>query len=193
MKLAAHSTSKVPDLTKVVSKDDSRPTLRCAYLDVDRQVLEATDSYRLASIAVEIEEDDVSGLVPAEALAALKKATKRGYPEPSLHCWKQVVVLRDERQGIRQEWTRPEGQFPNIPSLIPSEDVRHEFRVGLNAKMLADLAAGLGSEKDTVVLQFVQGAGNDPNPHRPILVSVPGHTDPESGAPVGLLMPVKVA
>lgn len=180
------TTPKLPDLTKVASKDKSRPVLSCAYLDTERQVIEATDSYRLVSIPVEIEEGDVSGLIPIEAMKAFQKAHKKTAIYPSLVCRETEVELVNHYDGTAQTWKRKvEGTFPNVPELIP-EDV-HPFRIGLNAKLLGDLAAGMGTE--TVEIQFVADReSREPSALRPMIVRPLADR-----AVTGILMPVRLA
>lgn len=185
--------SGVPNVAKVCSRDQSRPVLCAAYLDVDRAVLEATDSYKLVSVPVEIEEGDVSGLIPSAALAALHKLPKRAQPA-SLRCG-EVVSL--EVEGGRQEWPRPDGTFPQTERLIPEESARSGFRIRLNAKLLSELAAGLGGDDVTLTFTKVdaarlesdadEGVGFFPSPLRPIIVH---NGTPEHG--VGLLMPIRL-
>lgn len=74
MKLSSeYQSARVPNILKAASRDKSRPVLTCVYLDVDRAELQATDSYCLASVPVEVEEGDVSGLIAPEAIAALRE------------------------------------------------------------------------------------------------------------------------
>lgn len=183
----------VPNVAKVASKDQARPVLTCCYLDVDRGVLEATDSCKLASVPVEVGEGDVSGLIPAAAVAALVKSCKRSRPVPVLDC-SDAGLVSLEVDGTRQEWRRPDGQWPDSERLIPDEASWSGFRVRLNAKLLRELAEGLGG--DDVTLTFVrssdaleegEGVGFFPANLRPIIVH---NGSAEHG--VGILMPIRI-
>ena len=164
-------------LEKVISKDSSRPALAAAYLRIESDgsaFLEATTSYVLATIPVTIDETDVAGFVPAEALAAARKA-KQG----ELACNGSVTAPRGD------SYPRYDGQFPDSSRLYP--EAPPTFTVGINARFLYDIAQALGS--DIVVLRF-QGDAAGANPLKAIIVE-PANGTGVSGAR-GLAMPVRV-
>lgn len=185
----------VPNVAKVASKDQSRPVLTCCYLDADRGVLEATDSYKLASVPVELGEGDVSGLIPAAAVAELVKAQKsrRGYDSSAHLDCSDAGMVSLVSVDVSQSWPRPDGQWPNVPQLIPDEAQWSGFRVRLNTKLLRELAEGLGG--DDVTLTFVRASADvseseshfAPSNLRPIIVH---NGSTEHG--VGLLMPIRI-
>jgi hypothetical protein len=194
VKLSGNATK----LEKILCKDDSRPILTHVFLDVDRRVVEATDSYRLVSIPVDVDDHDVTGLIPRDAFLALQKAhaKHRGGHDtaPALYC---NGSCRLEAAGTVQEWpTRPDGQFPDVAKLMPGPSQESAFRIAINARMLADLAAGMGTG-DEVELSFLlpTGVAGDeggrdgwiPNNLRPIVVRP---ANPSNGE-IGLLMPVR--
>lgn len=181
---------------KAVTKDMTRPVLTRIYLRISERVtgrgrsrrvhregyLEATDTYKLVRVPVKVNDDDVQGFIPVEALT---RARKQKLPE--------ITAAEGVRVGD-VTFDRPtDGQFPDAPSFIP-EDEKIVFRVGVNAAFLHELADALGS--DQVVLEF-QGQevrtkggalrGVLPEPRKPIRVSPLS----ESG-PVGVLMPILI-
>lgn len=182
-----------PNIGKVCSRDQSRPVMTCAHLDVDRGVLEATDSYKLVSVPVDVEEGDVSGFISPEALSAFTKAHKRRAPAPSLQCTETELVLHAD--GSRQSWDRPQlGRFPNVPQLLAGAEDRSGFRVRLSAKLLAELAAGLGGEEVTIEFCRIRDKteGDDvgffPANIRPMIVR-----NGSDSHGIGLLMPIRIA
>ena len=190
---SAYESDKAPELAKVLSKDESRPVLTCGYLDTERARLEGTDSYCLASIPVDVGETDTSGLIPATAIVALHKAARawRGSVEdgPELVCGTETVEL--VTADGRQSWPRPGGQFPNVAQLVPAN--LSQFRIGINPKLLANVAAALGSpEKVTVTFTLTSdasegdGAGYYPSALRPFIVTNGGHGE------TGLVMPIRI-
>ena len=186
-----YRSRKTPNVGKMASKDQSRPILTHLHLDVDRKMIEATDSYGLVSIPVEVEEGDVSGMVPIEAWTAFFKAHSKRVPSPSLQCGEDCVL---EIDGSTSRWKRPEGTFPSVAQLMPDEANRSGFRVRLSVPLLANIAAGLGT--DEVTLGFVrskpeldesaEGVGYFPSNLRPIIVSNGEHGEQ------AILMPVRM-
>ena len=100
-------------IEKACSADKSRPVLTSCYLDAEASVLVATDSYQLAVVPVEVEDGDVSGLVPAAALSAWRKASTRSIPA-GLSANGSVEVRGSEQSA---SFPRPDGQFPDYGRL----------------------------------------------------------------------------
>jgi hypothetical protein len=165
-------------IEKVASKDQSRPALASCYLRAGTAgtgTLEATDSYKFVRVPVVMDEGDVEGFIPVEAFAAARK-NRAGY----LNCNGSIEVPGGPTFP-RQDC----GQFPDSTRLFPEQPVA--FTVGLNAKLLYELAQGLGT--DTVQVSFVQGA-DGPDPLRPMIVT-PANGLGIEGAD-GILMPIRV-
>lgn len=170
-------------LEKVASKDKSRPVLTHAFLRIEegdsgrKGWLEATDSYKLARIPVEVEADDKEGFVPVSALKAAREAKTF-----------EVAVNGDvvaEVEGGQLTLTQPKtGTFPDVPSILPKEKIA--FEVGINATFLKDLTDAIGAQEN-VRLSFVADDDGKPNPLKPIQVGILGNDA------IGLLMPVRLA
>ena len=150
---------------KVASRDLSRPVLCALHLRIseDRKIahLEATDSYKAVRVPVEIEDQDEAGLVSVDAIAAARRV--KG---PAAQ-----IVLCNGDLGVPlagQRFTRPEGEFPNLPQLWPEPAALSSFEIGLNAKFLYELAQGLGS--DTVRIRFHASPDGSLSPLRPMFV-----------------------
>jgi hypothetical protein len=185
---------------KVASKDQTRPILTTLNLRLKRSgakgtgkvtggFVEATDSYKLVRLPVEFEEGDEpkAGLLPAEMFAGKRVDDIR------LDDGQVVVSQGTETRTI----PRPDNvgrEFPDVDKLLePVLAELGEFKVGLNAKYLYDLAQSMGTE--TVVLCFCAGKkGHEPNGLRPILVlpdASSAGTFTKDG-PLGLLMPIRI-
>ena len=167
-----------------VATDRSRPVLTRVFLRIvetktgrgrNRKVtregwLEATDSYVLAQVPVELDDDDTEGMIPVEALVEARTTPTR-----------ELAVdgeIRIQGYGKLTTFPRPEmGKFPDTERLFSTED-SPVASVGLNAKFLAKLAEALGT--DTVRLDIMA-------PRKAIRVT------PASGnGGRGLLMPILV-
>lgn len=182
-----HETKKRPEVERAASKDAARPRLARPQLDAERSVLEATNSYMLVSVPVELDEGDTSGPIEPEALKAQRKASK--YDPASLACDGSV---RLETVDGTQEWPRPDlGQWPNVPQLVPT--AFSAFSIGLNPTFLLELAKALG-DPENVRIEFAMSRedvddGNDwirPSDLRPMRVTVP-----RGGESFGILMPIR--
>ncbi len=187
-------SNRAPKLEKVPSRDASRPVLTCWYLDTESGTIAATDSYKLVRHSVQVEPDDVSGLIPGEAMAAYVKVwnASKGL-QPSLNCLEGIVTLTDSN-GSQSIYKRPEGTFPTVANLIPTE--LSSFVIGLNAKLLLECAQGLGAGNDVVEVRFTlqgdksegSGVGSFPNNLRPFVISSKDQPNADC-----VLMPVRVS
>jgi hypothetical protein len=140
---------KVPR-TKIegaVSTDAARPVLTHVFLRVVERVtgrgrsrrihkegfLEATDSYILARTSVELDDGDVEGLIPVEAL---ERAREKGL---------FTIDVGESVRVDRVTFERPPGTWPDVDKIIPGDD-KIVIAVGLNAKFLMKLAEALGTK-----------------------------------------------
>lgn len=162
-------------LEKAVSKNERRPALNSAYLDVENSVLIATDSNVLAVIPVELALDDTTGLVPVEALTlARKDQTKDEHAEIVANGRVSVRV-----RGERAEFDRADTDgFPDWKQFF-KRGKKPLVTLALNPKLLAHLAEAVGAGSGAVKLDIY-------GPDLPIRVSALGD---ESGAK-GIVMPV---
>ena len=95
-------------IEKTASRDETRPSLNCVYLDVDNSVLVATDGYGMAVIPVtELGLDDESGLIPSEAIAPLCEAH---------------VLNGSAAHGLRLSPGRAQGE--RLGHLVPNHEIR---------------------------------------------------------------------
>jgi hypothetical protein len=170
-------------IEKACSSDQSRPVLSCAYLDAGEGKLVATDSYALAVVPVELEEGDTSGLVPAAAFQAWRKASTRTVPA-GFSANGAVEVSGPDGSS---SFVRPEGQFPRWAELVGTprdggtgEELQPIAEFGIDAGLLARLAEAIGAGKHGHVRVKVY------SPLRPIRV------ESMSGEGFGIVMPVRV-
>lgn len=148
---------KAARLELAASKDDTRPHLNQVYLDVEAvpPVLVATSGHVLALVPVELHPDDVTGPIALDALADARKAAGRGADA--------VCELRAPEGGTRSVdgVIRPRGgeDFPPYKRVMVDYDGQKDcVSIGLDAKLLWELAQALGCKKDdgVVVLTFPQ-------------------------------------
>lgn len=188
-------------LEKVASRDETRPVLTGVELTLDEEQdekgsitgwLAATDSYKLALVPVSFDTADkpVAGIYPAAAIKAMASG--------SLYVFTKEGVKVQGKTGEFVEYPRIDGQFPNWRQLMPEEGqlVPVQRRFALNAKLLYELALGLGTEM--VILEPVEAADGDTNPLRPIRVrggrgGRGGSSNAVDEGPMGIIMPVRIA
>ena len=191
-------------LEKLVSKDQSRPVLTHLYLRIvgegegRRGFLEGTDSYKLGRVPVELEPGDTEGFIPAEVITAARKAKADGIRANGsleLEAFGKVVATFPRTF---------EGQFPNTDQLLELEPAMIDggrWTIGLNPKLLLELAAGMGAE--TVTLEFT-ATKTYPRDGEPIVEGRPSNLRPivvrplatfrgceENHEAIGLLMPIR--
>ncbi len=177
-------------IEKAASKDDSRPVLMKVHLDAEKQRLEATDSYVLAVVPVELGENDdaTSGFIPHAALALARKAKYN--PEPITVTADQVAVCVDDATTTFERDN--EGQFPNVDQLFDIDPPHHdELKIGIDPWKLVQAAEALGATRTRGVVHLSFTPSREDSRKldalRPLLVTVPG--EPEAKA---IVMPVRI-
>lgn len=159
------------------SKDGrTRPVLQHPYLSKvgDDWRLIATDSYKLAMVPVEGHPDDVEGFV---SLDAIKAARKTSYGE---------IVCNGECRvsGDGASYPRPTpGEPPRLDKIIGDlveRDSSGSITIGLNAKLLHELAQAIGTEVVAITIDTEVT-------RKPLRVTAPAGDPAEA---VGILMPV---
>ena len=172
---------KIDKSTKIYKSCDkagTRPVLSGCFLTKDinnRSILVAADGYKLAVVHVsESESDTHESIIPLEAV---KLATKDNKTFIAVNGNVQVMAMGKDTITT---FDKIEGTFPNYSQLIPDKSTS-EYRIGLDAKLLFELAESLGTDK--VILTF-HGAAS------PIGVKAMSGNDEDD---YGLLMPCFVA
>jgi hypothetical protein len=154
--------------------------------DKGRAVLAATDGRMAALVPVETSGDagDASGAVRITSSAAFKACKRRkGKPTPVLHVDDRGVATMYAATGEAQ-YLNMEGSFPPVAHVLPKpEHVSKYVAFGVNAALLADLVAALGSDGGCTILI-------DPENKRPMVVLPQDHNAPEGA--IGVLMPLAV-
>lgn len=170
------------------SDDTTRPVLAHPYLDMldpEKPLLVATDGRRIAILPVTVEEGECSGWVSTDALtAARKSAGKRGIAQ--IHCNGAC-----ETGGVR--YPRPElGKFPNWRMVIPKPEGK-TVRLGINPRLLVELAKALGSEECVTLEMEVVPEGYE---HAGTVMSgmkvTPSKESRCQGA-FGVIMPIRIS
>ena len=118
---AADMSSALSQVLFAASSDEARPVLTGAYFSSKdaKLFIAATDSYRLAEKSIASASEDLSLLVPAQALSELARALKEGDGS--------VTVTYDEQQarfavGGTEIVTRLiEGAYPDYRKLLPAQ------------------------------------------------------------------------
>lgn len=146
---------KIP-LTKIelaCEKKANRYILNAVKYDVEGKRIIATDGYIVAVVPVEVEDGDVSCLIPVNAVTAMRKAK---LPKVTLNGHVRI----DSTDGS-QEFTFVTGQYPNVDAAMPSgEDYAGEPTITLDAEQLLRLAKAIRSGDSAAVSLWIKDASS---------------------------------
>jgi len=180
--LNPYNPMKLPNNCKieaVASKDTYRIQTSAAYLQGDKLI--ATNGRAIVVLPVEREEHDTDGYIPAKALAAARKLAKRDMAHLAAN---GCITLKDGSTMPRDNLGG--AVFPNWQQCVPKEpEQSHPVRIGFNVKLLAEIAAAMGTETVCIRIQDEKS---------PIMVYPTGATRMNEASPnaVGVLMPVRL-
>jgi len=135
-------------LEKLVSKDENRPLLHHIYVGEGKAV--ATNGIAAAVVPIEMEVDDLPGLITAEQLTYGRKrsAIREGGSKQKTHIHMTANNQIAFRNGWKSERPIIEKPFPNVNEVFPDKDGdKPVHSVTLNAKLLFDLAQAMGTEE----------------------------------------------
>lgn len=128
-----------------VCADEKRPTIAQPWLDVDNNVLVATDSYALAVVPVDISLTDTAGPIPILALEAARKKSKDHIAD--IACDGTVDVPDARAKYDRPSVDGDDGHgFPDWQTIV-ARDGTPRVTIGVNARILLNLAQALGTEQ----------------------------------------------
>lgn len=151
----------------VALQDDNENVLNNVCVDIhnEKTVLVATNGCAIAVIPCEVESIREIGLIPS---AAIKDAREQAIHSMAVPEQIQEIgplpmaevsvkeCIEVNCKNVKHCYVKPKNSFPNwtkIPQLLADNGVR--FAVRLNPRLLADLAAAIGSPEG-VVLQFTK-------------------------------------
>lgn len=183
--------AKNAKIDRVVSAETSRYAIHGVYLDVAKSSLVATNGRSLASIPCEVEEGDVSGIIPVEAV----KLAGKGRGDTGRICVNGNVRVLDAK-GVETTMAKIEGNFPDYARLMQDNSgAEHRIRLAIDVKILLDLAAAMGTTK--VVLDFVGKPFSDDSDAVELRANWPINVTPTgpdciTGAS-GIIMPIAVS
>lgn len=116
----AQFSSMVKRVSRVVSKDESRPILTGVLITLESGLLRmvATDSYRLAvtEAALESSADDFQAVISGSFLSEIASLPKTDSPVSLALAENQIVVTCRDTVFVNR---RIEGNFPNYKQLLP--------------------------------------------------------------------------
>jgi hypothetical protein len=177
-------------IEKVACKNDDRPNLHCVYLDTDGAPavpgsgdrtlagkLVATDGRAMAVVPCHVEHDETPGPLPVEAAKAARSCSLGATAAPD-----EVLEHLTGNKLTRNKNV----DFPPWRMVVPapSDD---DFIVGIDAKLLLELADAIGAEnratKQRIVKLRIPRSGVDP-----ITVEPNNNLD----GSYGLIMPCRV-
>ena len=173
--------------TKIESAVDSKEMrlhLTEPFLDVENKRLVATDGKILTAIKVEVEPDDVSGYISKDALVAARKIAKK-YEEETIEI--RANGSLELKNG--DKFNRPDlGTFPNVDNILNNleTDPAKTIRLGINAKLLLDLAKSLANATQEVVLDLVVDENNAVSSAINVSVAKQGSEDK------AVIMPIRI-
>jgi DNA polymerase III sliding clamp (beta) subunit (PCNA family) len=159
-------------IEKCASTDESRPSLQNIY--ISRRHAMSTNGRILAIVPVQVQEDDETGWLSPDALKHARRVSAKGL--------ENIKIVLNGAQVLPDGtiMNRPKGENPpHIFRLLKQAHSNREYRIGINAHYLIDLADALGNEE--LILEIGEA-------HSAILVK-PLHSAPGT---VGLLMPIHI-
>ena len=173
--------------TKIESAVDPkgmREQLSEPYLDVENKRLVATDGKILTAIKVEVEPDDVSGYISKDALEAARKIARKDREDT-------IEIRANGSLELKNgdKLNRPDlGTFPDIDNILNmlETDPAKTIRLGINAKLLLDLAKSLANATQVVILDFVIDDNNAVTSAINVSVAKQGSDDK------AVIMPVRI-
>lgn len=194
------------------STDGGRPTLQGVWIEQRKEgpFAIATDSYKLVEVPVRITDGELpkdndkrdkdgnkSPLwLPAEVVADATKHKRGGRVRVTDSAYEpqdgfgqpRNYTYRRETDGIGPRGLNESSvRMPDRDKLWPTED-RTTFKVGFNARFLADVAKAIGGEKTGIAIEFDVTHIKKGQNTKPIVVT-PLRSTPGARA---LLMPVRI-
>ena len=167
------------------STDKQRAAICNPYLEIDDKGARmiATNGQILAIVPVDPQEGDKAGLVPVDAIKDARKAKPASLPEATLACNGNVKLL-DGRQ-----YPRPDFAFPNYRAVLPAENRPAKFTVGIDAKLLWELAQAMGTQGVTLEFENELSAIKV----RPSAAGQHGSIKPADYEARGVIMPIRIS
>ena len=171
-------------IESAVDPKDMREQLSEPYLDVENKRLVATDGKILTAIKVEVEPDDVSGYISKDALEAARKIARKDREDT-------IEIRANGSLELKNgdKLNRPDlGTFPDIDNILNmlETDPAKTIRLGINAKLLLDLAKSLANATQVVILDFVIDDNNAVTSAINVSVAKQGSDDK------AVIMPVRI-
>lgn len=175
---------RIPKLAKienVASRDASRLNLMNPYLDVAKKRIMATDGHAMAIVPVEVDPDDHSGPITAEALKAARKATGRSVDVASLMVNGAQVV------PMGATFPRPvDCSFPPVDQVIPDHG-SDAIRVSFNPWLFLRAVEAMGVDSEMPVILSFQAKPDDGGERlTPIKVTT------DNGGAFAVVMPCRI-
>lgn len=174
----------------IVSKDPSRPVLNCLNVVAEHPIiggaaLEATDGRRYVAIPVQLEGQDVPGLVPSHIVADIARISRdNGNLRDSVIIRKRWLRFMDDSL-VPRRLDEEIGVWPDVRSIMPRINGDSPSRISshcFNGEYLGDICAAFGRPCDEVLLTFY----GDEQVFEIVPAAYPGG---EKG--YGVLMPVR--
>jgi len=166
-------------IEEVASKDKNRLALQYPHIqktDDGKFVAVATNGSAMACVPVEDAEPGEVGPVPIEAMKRSRKGRNLGVVVLSASADKQAKTLDGTSNAIPTDLP----PYPAWQQVVPPKDMKVMLKVGLNAKMLLEVAHAIGSD-GPVTLEFQDGLS-------PIRVTREGDKDA-----FGVIMPLRAS
>ena len=173
--------------TKIESAVDSKEMrlhLTEPFLDVENKRLVAPNGKILTAIKVEVQPEDVSGYISKDALEAARKIARKDKEDT-------IEIRANGSLELKNgdKLNRPDlGTFPDIDNILNmlETDPAKTIRLGINAKLLLDLAMSLANATQEVVLDLVVDKNNQVSSAINVSVAKQGSDDK------AVIMPIRI-
>ena len=143
---------RIVEMQRACSDDETRTSLRFVHLNATLGRFEATNGHILSII----ESDELRDL-PASVLVRFGKIVGKVDDASTLDTETGIVTGRSGQRILCELGDPAEVVYPNVETVLPTAEP--VYRIGLNAKILLDLAQSLkGKKHDTLELSFLASA-----------------------------------
>lgn len=146
-----------------VTKDLTRAWCTECHLDVQAKRIYATDGHRLIAVPASCENDDTSGWVSAEALAAARKLAKH---QPCL----TITANGSLHTGAGRSGpnfprrSQHDATFPRVAQLLSPPPTAKALTFGVNANYIADCAKAMGTVNVQITVYYERGESHTSHP-----------------------------
>lgn len=174
----------------VVAKQNSRHVTTGVLINAERKSLMATDGRIALELPIADMNDETTAVVPVEAFKALRRRKGRLWSRGKVMICDGTHATISGSGTTEQFDVDTESRFPNMAGILDGHtDHDDDVVLGINAKLLAALAAGMGT--DAVKLRIRSHKPNECVSNS-VCVTPLNHAEAPIPTARGAIMPIRV-